>query len=222
MLGALVLALRLQTNDLPTLAVLSNLPRELVISVGLTYVVAPWLVAASLVALFWLVRETPPAAPSSSRLMTWGELWRALVVAAVGVVAGWLVLRGLGGRFAAWDTLSLGIALGAVTSLATVVWRLLSRRYASTWPKPAAIAIWAALAGLVAVPLFVEIGARSPLAEAQLCGEGPMHLKGWLIGEAGDRVYIGEITDPHRVVSAPRTGELYVGPEATEALLCRG
>lgn len=221
MLGALVLALRLQTNDLPTLGVLANLPRELVISVGLTYVVVPWLLAAAAVAGVWLVREGSPAAPESRRLLTGTEAGRAVAVAVVAVALAWIVLWLLEGPFTRWDAAALGLAAAATAMLANVGWRLLSRRHAAKWRKPTAVGVSAALAGLVVVPLFVEIGARSPLPEAQLCGEGPTHLRGWLVGEAGNRVYIGESTDPHRIVSAPRTGELYVGPDAHEPLLCR-
>jgi hypothetical protein len=222
LLGALVLALRLQTHDLPTLAVLSNLPRELVISVGLTYAVVPWLLATAAVAIFWFLREKTPAAPKSKRPVRGREIARAVVLMVPAVLLAKLALHQLKGPFTWWDALVLGVALIAVTLLANVLWRLLSSRYAETWTRPAAIALAAALTGLVAVPVFVEIGARSPLGDAQLCGEGPTHLRGWLLGEAGDRVYIGENVDPHRIVSAPRTGELYVGPDATEDLLCRG
>lgn len=222
LLGALILALRLQTNDLPTLAVLSNLPRELVISVGLTYAVAPWLLAAAAVAIFWFVREQAPAAPASKRLVRPSEVARSAGLAAAGLLAAWLSVRELGGRFTWWDAVALGAAVVAVTLLANALWRLLSRRYGQAWSKPALVALASSLAGLVAVPVLVEVGARAPLAEAQLCGEGSTHLRGWLVGEANDRVYIGENVDPHRIVSAPRTGELYVGPEATESFLCRG
>ena len=221
LLGAFVLALRLQTNDLPTLAVLSNLPRELVISVGLTYAVVPWLLAAASVALYWLLRDGKPVAPESERRVTPRELARALGLAVVAVAVAWLVLRSLDGRYTWLDAAALFIASTAVILVANVVWRLLSRRYGWTWTKTTAVSLAAMLTGLVTVPLFVAVGARWPLADAQLCGVGSTHLSGWLVGEAGDRVYIGENVDPHRIVSAPRTGELYVGPGATEALLCR-
>ena len=220
LLGALVLALRLQTHQLPTLGVLSNLPRELVISVGMTYAVVPWLVAAAAVALFWLLRKKTPEASESTRLVTRAEVIRCLVVAAVGVAFAWVVLWELGTDVTVWDPIGLAASAVLVALLATALWRLASRRDEGTRTRGTAIVLAAAFAGLVVVPPFVAIGARAPLDPAQLCGEGPTHLKGWLVGEAGDRVYIGENVSPHRIVSATRTGELYVGPDATAALLC--
>lgn len=221
LLGALVLALRLQTHDLPTLAVLSNLPRELVISVGLTYAVVPWLLTAVAVAVFWFLREEAPRARRSARPVSVLEVARALILTAVVVPVAWLALRQLDGSFGIWDAFVLSVTLLVLTLLANAVWRVLANRYAETWSRPVAIGVAAALAGLVTVPAFVEVGARAPLADAQLCVEDGVHLKGWLVGEAGDRVYLGENVDPHRIVSAPRTGELYVGPDATEEDICR-
>lgn len=221
LLGALVLTLRLQTHDLPTLAVLSNLPRELVISVGLTYVVVPWLLAAAAVAIFWFLREEAPRPSGSARPVNVFEAARALIVTAVVVPVAWLALRQLDGSFGIWDAVLLSVTVFLLTLLANAVWRVLANRYAEKWTRPVAIGVAATLAGLVTVPAFVEIGARAPLADAQLCVDGGVHLKGWLVGEAGDRVYLGENVDPHRIVSAPLTGELYVGPDATEEDICR-
>ena len=221
LLGAIVLALRLQTHDLPTLAVLSNLPRELVISFGLTYAVVPWLLTAAAVAVFWFLREEAPRARSSARPVSVTEAARALILTAVAVTVAWLALRQLDGSFGAWDAVALSLTVLLLTLLANAVWRVLANRYADKWTRPVAIGVAAALTGLVVVPAFVEIGARAPLADAQLCVDRGVHLKGWLVGEAGDRVYLGENVDPHRIVSAPLSGELYVGPEATEADICR-
>jgi hypothetical protein len=225
LLGALVIVLRLQTNDFPTLAVISNLPRELVISHGLTYAVVPWLVAATVVAIYWLARQKAPSGLAARQPVLWH--WRlrlgllvGLVVLTVLVV--WLTLRELGGDFTRWDKLALEIAVVAVAMVVFALWRALAWRYGREWSTPAAVAVAAALTGLLIVPAGVEIGVRAPLAEAQLCVEGPTHLSGLLLGEAGDRVYIGQNVDPRRIVSAPKTGELYVGPQATEDFLCRG
>ena len=224
LLGAAVLALRLQTNDIPTLPVLSNLPRELVISYGLTYAVVWWLLGAAIVAVFWLgLQRAPSGRPSTrSRLMRW--LIGAAVLAGLAIlscVGAGLVLHHLDGSFTWWDRFALAAGVVAAALLARGVWKVLAARYQSEWSAPVAVAIAAALSGLVVVPTFMEIGVRAPLAEAQLCVAGPTHLNGYLVGEAGERVYLGENVSPHRLVSAPRTGELYVGPDATEDKLCR-
>jgi hypothetical protein len=224
LLGALVLTLRLQTNDLPTLPVVSNLPRELVISYGLTYAVVPWVLGAALVAAYWVVRrKAPSGVPSPTAVWPDRHLGATvglgLVVYTEFVV--WLVLRELGGVFTGWDAVAVGAAVVVVAMIAFVLWRTAAARYCGCWSGQAAVVVAAALSGLVVIPAFVEIGVRAPLAQAQLCLEGPTHLRGDLVGEAGDRVYIGENTEPHRVVSSPKSGELYVGPEATESFLCR-
>jgi hypothetical protein len=224
LLGALVLALRLQTNDLPTLPVVSNLPRELVISYGLTYAVAPWLLAGAIVAAFWLLRQKRPSGLSSQEGVWSPRHVRATMLLALVVIAElgvWITVHELGGTFTGWDAAALVASVSAIAALAFAVWRGLSGSYGNHWTRVTATIVAAALSGLVAIPAFVEIGARVPLAEAQLCVAGPSHLRGLLLGETGDRVYIGEDTDPHRVVSSTKTGELYVGPEATEDILCR-
>jgi hypothetical protein len=224
LLGAAVLALRLQTNDIPTLPVLSNLPRELVISYGLTYAVVWWLLAAVVVAVFWLALQRAPSGRFSRepRRVRWSG-GAAILAALVGLSwgAAALVLNHLDGTFTLWDQAALAAGVVAAALLARGVWKVLAARYRREWSAPVAVAVAAALTGLIVVPTFMEIGVRAPLAEAQLCVAGPTHLNGYLVGEAGDRVYLGENVDPHRLVSAPRTGELYVGPKATEKDLCR-
>jgi hypothetical protein len=231
LLGALVMTLRLQTNDLPTLAVVSNLPRELLISYGLTYAVAPWLVTSAIVATYWLLRKGAPGEPHSSGAgWSRGQFLAIVVLAlAAAVVLGvGLTLHELGGTFTVWDALAVAVSIAVVAVLGFLVWgaasrhyRAASRPYGKRWSTVTATLVASGLSGLVAIPAFVDLGARVPLAKAQLCVEGPTHLRGLLIGEVADRVYIGEDSDPHRLVSSSRTGELYIGPDATEPLLCR-
>lgn len=224
LLGAAVLAMRLQTNDIPTLPVLSNLPRELVISYGLTYAVVWWLLAAVVVAVVWMGLQRAPSGRLSTRPRQMRWLIGAAVLAAL-VLLSWvgagLVLDHLDGEFTWWDRAALAAGVVAAALLGRGVWKVLATRYGTEWSAPTAVAVAAALSGLVVVPMFMQIGVRAPLAEAQLCVAGPTHLNGFLVGEAGDRVYLGENVPPHRLVSAPRTGELYVGPDATEKQLCR-
>jgi hypothetical protein len=224
LLGAAVLAMRLQTNDIPTLPVLSNLPRELVISYGLTYAVVWWLLAAVVVAVFWMGLRRAPSGRLSTRPRLERWLIGAAVLAAL-VLLSWvgagLVLDHLDGEFTWWDRAALAAGVVAAALLGRGVWKVLATRYRAEWSAPTAVAVAAALSGLVVVPTFMQIGVRAPLAEAQLCVAGPTHLNGFLVGEAGDRIYLGENVPPHRLVSAPRTGELYVGPDATEKQLCR-
>jgi hypothetical protein len=223
LLGALVLTLRLQTNDLPTLPVLSNLPRELVISYGLTYAVVPWLLAAAVVALSWIVRQQAPSAIAGNRPVLWH--WRRRVsllfaIVTLNLLGVWLVLRELKGDFTWLDIVVLEVTVAVVTVLAFAIWRSLARRYRREWSAPVATSIAAALSGLVVMPAGIEVGARAPLPDAQMCAEGPTHFIGLLVGEAGDRVYIGENVGS-RIVASPRSGELYIGPGARERLLCR-
>jgi hypothetical protein len=106
LLGAFVLAVRLQTNDIPTLPVLSNLPRELVISYGLTYAVVWWLLGAAIVAVFWLALQRAPSGRMSrqSRRVRWsvgGAVLAALVI--LSWLGAALVLDHLDGKFTWWD-----------------------------------------------------------------------------------------------------------------------
>jgi hypothetical protein len=195
-----------------------------VISYGLTYAVVWWLLGAAIVAVFWLSLQRAPSGRMSrqSRRVRWsvgGAVLAALVI--LSWLGAALVLDHLDGKFTWWDRAALATGVVAAALLARGLWNVLAKRYAEGWSAPGAVAVAAALSGLVVVPTFMQIGVRAPLAEAQLCVSGPTHLDGYLVGEAGDRVYLGENVDPHRLVSAPRTGELYVGPQATETLLCR-
>jgi hypothetical protein len=203
--GGGVLVLRLYLADLPSRTVAAQLPRDVLISIGLSQIVLPVALAAGLYAAWRLVRGA--TAPSMRLVRQWSEHSRR----------GWLELLGAGAVGALAVVGLLGPAEGHVragprglawllpiafliTLLSVLVGLSLRARLvaaygdsARSWSAPAAVARMTLVLALVAVPVCVLFaGAYFPLLPARVCTVNEPGVEGVLIGETSDRTYIGE------------------------------
>jgi hypothetical protein len=84
---------------------------------------------------------------------------------------------------------------------------LVFEHYAGTWNALRPV-VWMTLVIVLAVlPAWVVFAATFPLLDANLCLTGHSATPGVYVGEASDRVYVGEPegVHPRRVVSVPLT-----------------
>jgi hypothetical protein len=235
--GGLVLALRLAFEDLPWEAVISQLPREFLISVGVTTVVVPILASAS-VYTGWRLHKGREAPLPDARLPTdvcmrshiaWHTLWVSLLVVAPGCI---FELIKEGPRLTLW-------VWSAVAWLITFFWIYgmlwlragFARRHrepgppASTrpsWYGARAIAVMSLLYAAFLLPGAIVLGATLRLTEARVCAAGGAKIDGVLVGETEQRVYIGEERrgelEDRRITAVPfdHVAEAIVGNDARE------
>jgi hypothetical protein len=223
--GGGALALRLYLEDLPSLTVVGQLPRAYLISIGLTQIVLPGLAVAALYAAGRLLVGS--AAPRPERLAgpwprrSWTELVAvsaplALVATVLGASPA-ITRDGLSGKVV-W-LLALGFVVNLIVMLVALRLRAaVAARHASTWNALRATT-WMTLIVLLAVlPACILFAGTFRLLDAKVC-MATHSESGVLIGETGDRVYIGESAEskgPRRVVSVPlsQVRELFIGGRA--------
>lgn len=229
--GGGVLALRLYLAHLPSRTIVGQLPRELVISVGLAQVVLPVLGVAAVYAIYRFLRGT--AAPPRRFVRQWKvRSWRgwATLVAASAIpaliAAGALAwadeeVRG-GPKGLLWLAPVTFLLTLLVVLIALGVRERLAARYENEWDKPAALIRMTILVALASVPTAVVLaGAYLPLLDAKVCTTTGSDVTGLLIGETSDRTYIGEDergpTGPLLMFSVPRTQitETFIGGDAS-------
>ena len=226
--GGSVLALRLFLADLPSRTVVGQLPRDLLISVGLAQIVLPALaVAAAYVVARLLVGRAPPP----RRLVRqWSESsrdWLTLVGASAvpaAILTGLMALKVDRSRLG-WDlTWVLPVAF-VLTLLVVLVALNLRARVASQYAEPAQwnarrAVVWMTLVvALASIPACVIFAGTINLLDAKVCMTGGSQVTGVLIGETGDRVYVGQTKrkrGPLLVFSVPesRVKETFIGGNA--------
>jgi hypothetical protein len=235
--GGLVLALRLAFEDLPWEAVISQLPREFLISVGVTTVVVPILASASVYTGWRLHRgkDAPlpdarlPTAAGMRRHVARHTFWVTLLVVAPGIVLE-LIKDGPRWTLAAW---------GAVAWLITAFWiygmlwlrAAFARRHRTpgspgepkdSWYSPGAIAVMGALYASFLLPGAIVLGATLRLTDARVCTAGGAMVDGVLVGDTEQRVYVGEERqakgEDRQIVAVPfdHVSETIVGNDAHE------
>jgi hypothetical protein len=234
--GGGVLALRLYLAHLPSRTIVGQLPRDLVISFGLTQVVLPVLVVVALYAGYRVLRGATRAPQTLVRQWTerssvgWAELIGASAVPAV-VVAGSIALGTdtvSGGDQLLWLTPVQKLTVIAfLTTLLVVLLALnvrarLVHRYGNPeglWSTRRPIALMTLVIGLASMPVSVFLsGAFFPLLDAKVC-TSQSEVTGVLIGETTDRTYIGETERPRPpllVFSVPSSQivETFIGGSA--------
>jgi hypothetical protein len=235
--GGAVLALRLYLARLPSRTIVGQLPRDMVISVGLAWVVLPALAVVAIYTAYRLLRgKTPPP----KRLVRqwrehsrrgWAEIIGASAIPAF-VVAGSIELqadRALSGSeqtlwLSSVEALSL---LGfLVTLLAVLVALKLRARLVDRYGNPERWStrrpiVWMTLVvALASVPICVILaGSLFPLLDAKVCTTDS-EVTGVLIGETSNRTYVGEKgegrTGPLLVFSVPgsQIKETFIGGDA--------
>jgi hypothetical protein len=235
--GAGVLALRLYLAHLTSRTNDGQLPRVLLISVGLAQCVLPVLAVAAFYAGYRLLRGATPPPKRLVRQWTersWGAWVEVIGVSAIPafVVAGSIALgansvRG-GSKQLLWldpveklSLLAFLLTLLAVLVALNVRARLVDRygNPESLWSTRRPIVWMTLVVALASVPICVMLsGSFFPLLDAKVC-TSESEVTGVLIGETSDRTYIGETerpTGPLLVFSVPGSEikETFIGGNA--------
>jgi hypothetical protein len=236
--GAVVLSLRLAFEGLPWGNVVSQLPREFVLSIGTGQVLLPALTIGAMYGLYRLVRDDRKTAPKAYRLRDGGfrHGWTGKGVVLVRYLITWvlmliplaLVLIARGDVSRSDLHWGLGIAIAGVVVLAAMAAQegraIVIRRNgnAERWNSTKAALTLAGVYAIAALPATVLAAAAVPLTEAKLCSTDNYEEHGTLVGETSDRIYIGERSprpEHHRIAVIPmvKLEELFIGSDAKEA-----
>jgi hypothetical protein len=215
--GGGVLALRLYFQDLPSLTVVGQLPREFLISIALTQLLLPALLVA---AVYGAVRLLFRPTPMPRRFVAGWSLHAAgvaLALLATGV--GWLLARNTDGSHRL-PGLPIAFALSLLVALVALKLRAeAARKYEGDWDRVRPAALMACIVGLGSIPIWVIVAGTFHLLDAKVCTTSQTLETGVLIGETGDRVYIGEerSSGPRRVASFPlaQVEEVFIGGKAS-------
>ncbi len=240
--GGIVLGLRLFVHHFSYGPVIGQLPRQFLLSFGLSEVILPALAVAGLYAAWRLLRgyvTTPKgwshrwAAQSSN-----GERRRSVGL----VLALALILVAPAAVFTAvhWDwrrciPLVVGFVVAVVISAVMLELRALLGKVADEGKrsKLAATALMVVIVAIWSMPGFVLLWGNIDLPAALLCSTTGRSYAGVLIGETSDRTYIGENPIPretdktngeahHQILAVPlaQVRKLFFGHQAT-TLSCR-
>jgi hypothetical protein len=194
--GSIALWFRLQRAQLPAdLGVVSSLPTQFLVAIGLTYVAAPLLVAVGL-AVAALVLPGHADKPNPVLLCRWSELWKelwrwsgvAVVLFAAAALSG-IPFAVFGGSPPWWSFF--------LSTASVLLWfglsRLIARKYQDNITGRAPVALLALIATAVFVTSAVAFAVyRADFPRATVCTADGQHFDGVLIGETGNRVYVGE------------------------------
>jgi hypothetical protein len=242
--GGLVIGLRLLENHFAWEAVVGQLPRQLVLSSGLSEVVLPALAVGGLYSL-WRLLEGSITEPkvwkrAFRKQMDTNERRKSLALASaltLVLVAPAAVFDGfrhfdLSHRF---SVLIVGFLVAALvtTVLLELRCRLVRGVKNGTFSKFAATALMVLVITMWTIPGFILLWGSVPLPLALLCATGGKEYRGRLIGETSDRTFMGEPAVPrlvgrpegeahHQIVVIPfsEVRQLVIGHHANE-LACR-
>lgn len=229
--GGGVLALRLYLAHLPSRTIVGQLPRDLLISIGLAQIVLPVLAVAALYATCRILMGTTP--PPRRLVRQWTERsWRdwAVLVAASAIpallAAGFIALGPNQVRGGSKGLLWLVPLTFLLTLLVVLVALNLRARLADRYGDPESLwstrrpVVWMTLVfALASLPVCVIFaGTLFPLLDAKVC-TSRSEATGVLIGETSDRTYIGQKdrpVGPLLVFSVPRDQitETFIGGNA--------
>jgi hypothetical protein len=230
--GGGVLALRLYLAHLPSRTIVAQLPRDLLISVGLAQIVLPVVAIAALYVIWRVLRGTTPL---PTRLVgqwqrrsrrDWAELIGASAVPAA-LAAAVVGLGSHGGR-GGWKGIAWLVPVAFFVILLVVLLglnlraRLVERHGGTTsaWNSRRAVTSMTLVVALMALPICVLIaGSYFTLLDAKVCTTSGSATTGVLIGETSDRTYIGQEErpiGPLLVFSIPRDeiAETFIGGDA--------
>jgi hypothetical protein len=229
MVGGAVLALRLFIEDLPSRTIVAQLPRDLLVSVGLAQIVLPGIAIAALyAAVRILLGTTPPPRRLVDQwlepsLRGWIELAAASAVPALAITA-YGALRVPRVQLE-WDLAwLLPVALLLSMLLVLVALRLRARlaaAYRTEWNERRPIVWMTLVVWLAALPACLVFAGTFPLLNAKVCTTSGSERTGFLIGETNQRIYIGESSGAKRqVISFPLTQvtETFIGGDAGSEL----
>ena len=203
--GGGVLALRLYLADLPSRTIVSQLPRDVLISIGLAQIVLPVFGVAVLYVIYRLLRR--PSPPPTRLVREWTERsprgWATLVGASAIpalVVAGTIALGADGVRGESLWLVPLAFLVTLIVVLLALSLRArLVAHYGDTtnlWGTRRPIVLMTLIVALAAVPICVLIaGTLYTFLDAKVC-TNQSEVTGVLIGETSDRTYIGQTDRP--------------------------
>ncbi len=223
--GGGVLALRLFLEDLPSRTIVGQLPRDLLISVGLAQIVLPGVAIAALYAAVRILLGTTP--PPRRLVRQWAEPSRrgwlelagaaAVPALAITVYFALRVPRHQLGSDLAW-LLPLTFLLSMLIELVALRLRAsVAAGNRSSWNERRPIVWMTLVVWLAALPACLVFAGTFPLLDAKVCIRGGSEQRGLLIGETNDRVYIGESTGATRqVISLPQSEvtKTFIGGDA--------
>jgi hypothetical protein len=215
LVGAGVLWTRLYREELPKEAVITSLPRELLLSVGIRTIFLPMLIfavlAASVLALFLIAHDSGPSGRGTRK----ATIMQLRILGGLVAVAGILLFVLLGIFGPDWTWAAVWIGAGAAVLLMTTALYLFFD--ASPLVRFVAVVVVAALTGTVG-RLILEI--ESQFEEVAVCvNDGGRHYSGLLIGETGNGVYVGIVDEtPRHVIEVPRDrlSEVKIGTDASD------
>ena len=225
MVGGAALALRLFIEDLPSRTIVAQLPRDLLVSVGLAQIVLPGITIAALYAAFRIIVGAMPtprrlvdqwAEPS---LRGWTELAAASAVPSLAITA-YCALRVPRVQLE-WDLawlLPLAFLLSMLIVLVALRLRArLAAAHRSEWNERRPIVWMTLVVWLAVLPACLVFAGTFPLLDAKVCTTSGSERTGLLIGETNQRIYIGESSGAkRRVISLPLTQvkETFIGGDA--------
>jgi hypothetical protein len=225
MVGGAVLALRLFIEDLPSRTIVAQLPRDLLVSVGLAQVVLPGIAIA---ALYAAVRTLLGATSPPKRLVDqwvepslrgWIELGVASAIPALAITAfgAYRVPRLQREWDLAW-LLPVAMLLSMLIVLVALRLRAsLAATYRGRWNERRSILLMTLVVWLATVPACLVFAGTFTLLDAKVCTTSGSERTGLLIGETNQRIYIGESSGAKRqVISFPLTQvkETFIGGNA--------
>ena len=222
--GGGALTLRLFLKGLPSLNIVAQLPREILVSVALIQIVLPTAAVASLYALVRLLlgRTSPPP---RTFVVGWHERswrsWRArigasalLALAATLIGAFPAFARGEHTWTIGW-VLAIALLLNVVVMLVALKLRAeVAARAKDGWNSLSSGALMTLIVALAVLPACFLFAGTFRLLDATVCTTSRSAKVGLLIGETSDRVYLGETSkhrwretrgDSLRVVSIPQS-----------------
>jgi hypothetical protein len=219
--GGGVLALRLYLAHLPSLTVVGQLPRGVLVSIGLAQIVVPTAIVAVLYVAYrvlngvsasprWLVSQWTKRSRRG-----WLELVAASAVPAAAVaVLLWLTAKDIRGgpKGLEWFLpLSFAITLLVVVIGLNLRARLVAAHgdTAGSWSAARPVVYMSLVVAAVVAPIcFLFAGTVVNLRQVKVCTTNGSHVNGVIIGETGDRTYVGgtgKSTVPHFVFSIPQS-----------------
>jgi hypothetical protein len=218
-LGGAILIARLYYAHLPYQAVFGQLPREFLITVGISQALVYGLIAA---ALYALLRGSGAIGGSGANPLVVTLLTLLAWAALMGVVL-WLSGLREGGVPGLEDATEFWLVVAVVLLVVVAAAAVVRGQYAQGnvhWrPGPDWITLAIAY-GLVVTVAAASASATFPLLAAKACASAGFQERGDLVGHSGDRIFLGEqVRGNRRIVSLPSgdVEELFVGPHAEGA-----
>lgn len=236
--GGVVLTLRLGFEDLPGDNVIAQLPREFLISVGVTIVVAPIALAAMVYAAWRLTKGggggfSDIAALSQPEVKASRAGKAALIGAALVIPGGVWSLIEEGWRWELFLWLGIAWLISAGWAYAMLELRaVIVRRHATTasppmprpsWFAPATVGTMSLFYAALLLPAAIVVGVVVPMTDVSACTLGGAKITGTFVGDTSERLYIG-VPEPddgpgkgsRRIISLPYSslGEVYLGDNA--------